>query len=173
MRNNCSCEKYWGLLNDYADHRLSGRKREKVEYHLLFCTECKERLAGIREVKSAIISSPVPGSTDDFWANCYDKVLESQKPKVRTRRRLWKPVVGLSLAASCIGVVLLLTGLGRIVENSEIPDSDYMMQHASFASTQPLATRTHHVLLAEQCIEHSSEDNPSDPANGLKDPDEN
>lgn len=59
------CERYREDLSAFADETLPARRWEQVGYHVAGCAECRDELAAIRHVRSALqkpadSSSPIP-----------------------------------------------------------------------------------------------------------------
>jgi anti-sigma factor RsiW len=162
MKNDGRCRQYWGLLNEYADGRLEGRKRENAEMHLASCASCRDALGEIRRLRGLAAQAPVPEPSDGFWERCMRTVAAAPPARRSFAPSLVRPALGLALAAALAMLLIwfppawypsALIERGEIAAQAELPESEYVMQHAGFATAQPLGATSHYVLLSARAAE--------------------
>ena len=145
MKNEIACQGQWSLLNDYADGRLTGRRRTAAELHLAACPACRGLLEEIGALRRLMAEQP-PLPPDSFWEQCMPPQPAQALSRRSSRPRRWRPALGLALAAAAAGILAFFlrpammpprdTSPAALV--SEMPESEYMLEHARFAAAQAL-----------------------------------
>lgn len=164
MKSQDNCDRYWDLLNDYADGRLAGHRVEMVESHLASCERCREAVTDIRLMRRSVAEEEVTLPSEAFWSGCLERAAASQPARRSVVKRIWKPAFGLAVASIAAGLALWLAPNGT-PQPTEVPACDYLMEHASFTAAQPLNVSSHHVLLYSRCAEDRATSQDTDGGN--------
>jgi anti-sigma factor RsiW len=154
MWRKSSCRGDWGLVNDYADGRLVGRRRAAAERHLADCARCRELLRDLGVVRRRVADTAVARPSEGFWDRCME-VIAARAWQSRSPRPHWRWAAGVALAVAVV-LFFWLGPMRRMLRPESglvgktyagIPESEYLAQHAAFAAAGSLGTASHHVLL--------------------------
>lgn len=86
MHGMITCKEFEDFMLDYLDGELPQRQRQRFEWHLLVCRECREYLAAYERAKSVCRKvllepgDPVPGDVPgDVPEDLVRAILDSRK----------------------------------------------------------------------------------------------
>lgn len=152
MENGACSKEYWELINDYIDGRLSGRKLTKMRSHLRSCSICAGAEEELRSLRLLVSTADIQQPSDMFWDRCIDVAIASVPKRRPLIRRFWKPAVAFAaLSVVTVAVLLAVAPVPVAPVVSEVPNREFIMEHAGFVAAQPLANSSHHILTAARC----------------------
>lgn len=99
------------MLHDYLDDELSGDERTTVEAHVAACAPCRERLAGLAEVRTGLDGLPRVGRPGrDLWPGIRQRIADGPDvvalPVTPVRQAAVLPGDGRDVGAPATGAVL-------------------------------------------------------------------
>jgi anti-sigma factor RsiW len=142
-------------LSAYADGELSPDERREVEAHLQTCVECREELAGLRQVKHLIGQLPEREAPQEVWQGLRRRIAEEEERTVASgmletmRAAFRRPAY--AAAAAMLVLILIAVPLvkGRIdrLQAADIGVDIYVREHALVSSADPFVDRAYVGLL--------------------------
>lgn len=122
-------------LHPFVDARLSARRRQAVERHLLGCTRCALDVARIRRVRALLAGAPPPRLPEDL----YDRLLSIATPLTSAVPASRPRSVASSVGILVAGVVLVgATGAGAVATSASAPWPGVARSTASVVLTRPM-----------------------------------
>lgn len=122
-------------LSAYADGELPAGELAAVEAHLGACPPCREALAGLREVKSALAAAPtrpMPPALIAALEADHARRLEAAPRFAWLWPRLWIPAGAL---AGALALATLWVGLSsRLASEDELPLEPLVAAHSRYAA---------------------------------------
>jgi hypothetical protein len=97
-------------LSDYLDNAVSARDRQEIEEHLNECLRCREALAELKQVVSAIHDIPPVEPPPWLTTRIMARVREETAPKPGLLRRLFSPFPFKIPLEAAVLVCLCITG---------------------------------------------------------------
>jgi hypothetical protein len=79
-------DRFTDLLSDYLDHALPRGEAEALERHLAGCTECRDTLAALEQVKTRAATLVDPPAPTDLWAGIASRIGTAGSTSVEPRR---------------------------------------------------------------------------------------
>lgn len=142
-------------LSAYADDELAPDERREVEAHLRTCEQCREELAGLRQVKYLIGRMPEPEVPDEVWQGLRRRIAQEETRSgpsaiFETMRAAFRRPV-YAAAAAMLVLILIAVPLvkGRVdrLQAADIGVDVYVREHALASATDPFVDRAYIGLL--------------------------
>jgi hypothetical protein len=98
------CDDFALQLDDWLDGRLDSARKKSIQEHLGRCPSCRRRYQHANAVQAGLRELPPPALHPDFTDQALSR---AARAAVGRARPMWRPVVGMALAASLVlGVAL-------------------------------------------------------------------
>jgi hypothetical protein len=106
------CRRLEGCLVELAEGTVTGKRRRRVERHVVRCSRCADALADLREISAELRGLKMSDPGDAFWLGHRNQIMASLPPAPAARgpaavpwpRRGWQVALG-PVAAVLVAVV--------------------------------------------------------------------